>query len=220
MLRHSNNRLPMEDPLRLIPRGLTKLYSTWVSLTFPFASVGQHLSVHYTCELKRVVSRQIKIGNSVCIGKDAWLNVAYPWGEPKIVIDDKALIGPHCQISAKNCIHIERDALISASVLIQDHIHAYEDTTLSITEQSVTEGGRVRIGQGCWIGRGAAIVCTKGELVLGRNCVVGANAVVLRSFPPYSVIFGNPAIVIRRYDVTQKKWVPGSGRLADPELVR
>jgi acetyltransferase-like isoleucine patch superfamily enzyme len=172
--------------------------------------------------LRRPTAPKIKLGNSIFIGKDTWLNVTgMEEGkvEPAIVIDDKALIGPRVQISAKNCIHIERDATISTSVLIMDHSHGYEDTRLPISEQSITEGGRIRIGQGCWIGHGAAIVCTKGELVLGRNCVVGANAVVRRSFPPYSVIFGNPAIVIRQYDEAKKMWVPGSGRFADPEPV-
>jgi acetyltransferase-like isoleucine patch superfamily enzyme len=49
-------------------------------------------------------------------------------------------------------------------------------------------------------GQRAAIVCTRGDLVLGRNCVVAANAVVTRSFPPYSVIFGNPARVNKQFD--------------------
>jgi acetyltransferase-like isoleucine patch superfamily enzyme len=90
-----------------------------------------------------------------------------------------------------------------------DHGHAYEDIGVPIREQGVTEGGRIRIGQGSWIGFGAAIVCPKGELTLGRNCVVGANSVVMRSFPPYSVISGNPARVIKQYDPAKNRWVLG-----------
>lgn len=221
---HPPNRLPIEDPLIWIPKGLTKLYSIWLRLTYPFASVGRNFSIHYTCELKRPHAAKIKLGNSILIGKDAWLNVSCLEGdsnvEPAIVIDDNTAIGPRCQISAKNCICIERDNLISTSVLIIDHNHAYEDIEVPIREQSITEGGRIRIGQGCWIGQGASIVCTKGELTLGRNCVVGANAVVRRSFPAYSVIFGDPAQVIRHYDAGRKRWVPGTARPSEPEGVR
>ena len=154
------------------------------------------------------------------MGKDAWINVSATEAkeEPVIVLDDKVSIGPRVQISAKNHIHIERDTLIASSVLIQDHNHGYEDVTKPIAEQPITEGGRIRIREGSWIGNGAVIMCAKGELIVGRNCVVGANSVVLRSCPPYSVVFGNPAKVIRFYDIAKKRWTLGSGGSMDPQV--
>jgi acetyltransferase-like isoleucine patch superfamily enzyme len=95
-----------------------------------------------------------------------------------------------------------------------DHNHAYEDVELPIRLQPATPGGRIRIEQGCWIGQGAAIVCDKGELVLGRNCVVAANALITRSFPPNSVIVGNPARLGRQYDPVMQSWNGGSGRVS------
>ena len=207
-------RLPMEDPLQLIPRALTKLYSLWVELTYPFASLGRYVSVHPTCDWRKSRAHRIKLGNSVQIRKDAIINVVAPpeqKGEPIIVVDDNTCVGPQCQMSAKNRIHIERDVLIGNSVLIMDHDCADEDDTPAICGQGVREGGRIRIGEGSWIGFRAAIVCTSGELVLGRNCVVGANAVITRSFPPYSVILGNPARVIRQFDPVKNAWVLKSG---------
>jgi acetyltransferase-like isoleucine patch superfamily enzyme len=206
---------PMEDPLRLLSRILTKLHSVWVSLTYPFISRGRKLSMHYTCDLSRLKAHRIKLGNSVRILEDVSIDIVAPPdqdGEPLVVIDENVGIGPYCKISAKNCIHLERDIIIAQSALISDHSSAYEDGTQSRSEQGASEGGRIRIGQGCWIGRGAAIVCTHGGLVLGRNCVVAANALVTRSFPPYSVIIGNPAGVIRRFDPEKNAWVIGSGR--------
>jgi acetyltransferase-like isoleucine patch superfamily enzyme len=207
-------RFPMEDPLQLIPRVLTKLYSLWVELMYPFASLGRNVSVHPTCDWRRSRAHRIKLGNSVQIRKDAIINVVAPpeqKGEPIIVVDDNTCVGPQCQMSAKNRIHIERDVLIGNSVLIMDHDCTDEDDTPAICEQGVREGGRIRIGEGSWIGYRAAIVCTSGEIVLGRNCVVGANAVITRSFPPYSVILGNPARVIRQFDPVKNAWVLKSG---------
>jgi acetyltransferase-like isoleucine patch superfamily enzyme len=217
----SNHPVSIEDPLRLLRRSLTKLNSIWVSLIYPFASKGHNLSIHYTCNLKRVVAHRIKLGSSVTIWEDAWLNVTIigeRTGEPVIVIEDNCVIGARCQLSGKNCIHIERDVILSSSVLVMDHSHAYEDITVPICEQGVTEGGRIRIGQGCWIGFGAAIICPKGELTLGRNCVVGANSVVTRSFPPYSVIMGNPARVVKQFDPVKNAWVLGSVQSAETEF--
>jgi acetyltransferase-like isoleucine patch superfamily enzyme len=216
---HSDDGLPFEDPLTWVPRGFTKLYSIWLSLTYPFAARGRNLSIHYTCRLNRPVSRAISLGNSVSIGKDSWLNVSGPAvraDDPAIVIEDCSFIGPRCQISASNRIHVERDVLVSAGVLIMDHNHAYEDITVPIWRQGITPGGRIRIGQGTWIGYGTTIICPKGELTIGRNCVVAANSMVTRSIPDYSVVFGAPAAIIRQYDSETQTWRIGSnaGRLS------
>jgi acetyltransferase-like isoleucine patch superfamily enzyme len=208
---HATHTPAMEDPLRLLPRSLTKLYSIWVSLTYPFASVGQNLSVHFTCEMARSRAHRIKLGDSVRILKDAIVDVVAPPeqdGEPIVVLDDHTQIGYRCVVSAKNLVHIERDVIMAQSVVIIDH--GYTDRSAPLREGDGVESGRIRIGQGSWIGQGAAIVCPRGELILGRNCVVAAKAVVTRSFPPHSVIFGNPARVIKQFDPSRNAWVLGS----------
>jgi acetyltransferase-like isoleucine patch superfamily enzyme len=211
---HRNHRPRFGDPLQLLPRLLTKLFSIWVSLTYPFASKGRNVSFHFTSELDRQRAIRISLGNSVSLRKDAWLNVATedPTGEPVIVIDDNCNIGYGSIISAKNRIHLERDVLVGQQVLIVDHNHAYDDITVPVVHQGITEGGRVRIGQGCWIGRGAAIICARGELTIGRNCVIAVNSVVTRSIPAYSVVFGSPAAIIRQYDPETRAWRIGQMR--------
>ena len=206
-------RVRFEDPLRFFPRAMTKLFSLWVSATYPFESKGSNLSIHYTTLLNRRMAPAIKLGNSVMIRKDAWINtfdLTETDGEVKIAIDDNCLIGARDVISARNSIHIERDVIIGTSVLIQDHNHAYEDIGQPIKKQGLKPGGKIRIEQGCWIGQGAAIVCNQDELVIGRNSVIAANALVTRSFPPYSVIVGNPARLARQFDPASGTWVGGA----------
>jgi len=208
------NRRPVDDPLELLPRGLTKLYSIWVSRTYPFASIGRNVSLHFTSTICRQRASRVSIGNSVSLRKDAWLSVATedPKGEPVIVIDDNCHVGYGSIISAKNRIHLERDVLIGQQVIIIDHNHAYEDITLPVVKQGITEGGRVRIGQGTWVGRGAAIMCPRGELTIGRGCVIAANSVVTRSIPDYCVVFGSPATIIRQYDPETRTWRIGPNK--------
>jgi len=214
---HRRDRIPYEDPLSLVFRAFRKLYNIWVNATYPFASRGRDLWIHYTCELDRSTAHRIRLGNRVRLRDDTRLQVLAPpeeKGEPVIVIDDSIGIGPRATIAAKNYIHLERDVVCGQSVLIMDHSHAHEDVTTPIKRQGPTEGGRIRIGQGCFIGHGAAILCDKGELVLGRNCVVAANALITRSFPPYCLIAGNPARVVQHFDPVQRVWVLGDADAA------
>lgn len=42
--------------------------------------------------------------------------------------------------------------------------------------------------------------------ILGKQCIVGANAVVRGHFPPYCVIVGVPARIVKRYDEKSGAW--------------
>jgi len=202
-------RAHIEDPMRLLPWVLTKLHTLWLGLTYPFASIGRNLSIHYTCLMSREKAPQMKFGSSVILKKDVWLNVIWEAiGELKIIIDDNCQIGARATISAKNYIHLERDVILDASVLIMDHSHGYEDITRPCREQAPPPGGKIRIGQGCRIGHGAAIVCTRGELVLGPDCVVLPNSLVTASAPANSVISGNPAKIIEKLEPVNTNLAP------------
>jgi acetyltransferase-like isoleucine patch superfamily enzyme len=208
-------RVRFEDPFNLFSRAITQLFSLWVSATYPFASKGSNLLMHPTTLLNRRVAPGIKLGNSVIFRNHAWVNTFDLSGaedDVKIVIDDHCVINAQCVISAKNSIHLEPYVMVSACALIMDHNHAYEDIGQPIQAQGLTPGGTIRIEQGCWIGHGAAVVCSQGELVIGRNSVISANALVTRSFPPNSVIVGNPARLAKQFDPVKGTWVGGATR--------
>ena len=121
-------RTSFEDPLKLVPRILTKLHSLWLSWTYPFVSVGYKFSVHYSCDIRRAVAGYIKIGNDVLVGRNGRIDVPQVPNctEPVILIDDCCTIGPRVTVLAMNKIHIERDVIFGPSVLLMDHDHEFE----------------------------------------------------------------------------------------------
>lgn len=70
---------------------------------------------------------------------------------------------------------------------------------VSLISQVTLGGPSVTIEDFVEIGAGAKIISKKGEpVVIGMHSIIGAGAVVVRSVPPYSVVVGVPARVIKQ----------------------
>ena len=58
--------------------------------------------------------------------------------------------------------------------------------------------GRIIVKEGATICAGAKVLCSDGDLIIGKNAIVGANAVVTKSVPDNEVWAGVPAKCIRK----------------------
>jgi acetyltransferase-like isoleucine patch superfamily enzyme len=201
-------RQPAEDPLMWVSRLITKAHSIWLKLTYPFEGFGSGVSIHPSCEIRRSYAHKIRIDDSVLLDRDVWLNVPVPSSSPgpSLILGKGCNIGRRSTISAKNQIRILENVLFAPSVFVTDHNHEYSDPRVPISEQGTTAGGRIVIEPNCWLGYGSMIIAGNRELVIGRNSVVGAYSVVTQSCPPYSVLAGNPARVVKRYDSDRGEW--------------
>lgn len=115
-------------------------------------------------------------------------------------------IGEHSTISSNNRIVFGNDVLTGPHIFVADHNHAYENPLLPISKQGVkcNTTDEVMIGDGSWLGTNVVVV---GDVHIGKHCVIGANSVVTKDIPDYSVAAGIPAKVIKRYDFEKEEWV-------------
>jgi acetyltransferase-like isoleucine patch superfamily enzyme len=125
--------------------------------------------------------------------------------DSQILLGNSVEIGNHSTISSHHSIEIKDGVLTGPHVFIADHNHNYLDISKWITLQGVSQkdGDRVLIEEGTWLGTNVVVV---GNVHIGKQCVIGANSVVVRDVPDYSVAVGIPAKVVKRYNLETKKW--------------
>jgi len=100
-----------------------------------------------------------------------------------------------CYIQAQNPIYIGDYTQIANNVGIISSNHDLYDLRVNLP------GRPIRIGKYCWLGMGCIILP---GVELGDHTIVGAGAVVTKSFPDgYCVVAGNPAREIRKLDPGQ-----------------
>lgn len=152
-------------------------------------------------------SYNIAIGADVFINNFAWIETIHAFSvQPKLEIQDRVYIGNSAHIIATHSIEIGYDVLIADRVYVADYIHGYEDIHKPVKTQDLIQRGSVSIGDGSWIGENVVILGAK----IGRNCVIGANAVVSTDIPDFCVAVGAPARVVRHWDQVHKQWVKGA----------
>lgn len=151
--------------------------------------------------------KNIFIGKSVNIQKNARIEPITKWGNckfnPMIKISDKVSIEQGLHLTCANCIEIGKGTAITPYVVITDIKHDYKEISKPILEQGI-KAFPVKIGENCFIGAGAKIMP---GTTLGNHCIVATNAVVFGTFEDYSVIAGNPARMIKKYDIDSNQWI-------------
>lgn len=145
----------------------------------------------------------ISLGDYVSLNSKAWLLALKQNSvNPRLVIDDGVTIGRFFHIVAIREIIIGKNVLIADKVYISDNIHNYDNIKIPIINQEILFKGVVEIGENSWIGENVSIIGAK----IGKHCIIGANSVVNKDIPDYSIAVGSPAKVIKKYDFETKEW--------------
>ncbi len=130
-------------------------------------------------------------------------------GQGRLFIHRNVSIGQGFHVTCMGDLHIREGVLITGYVTVTDIEHEYEVIDLPVLSQPMVYK-KTEIGENSFIGMGARI---QAGTILGKGCVVGANAVVRGIFPDYSVIVGAPGRVIKRYNPETSSWE----RVCDPD---
>lgn len=140
-------------------------------------------------------------------------NLIFESNQGCIKVGKRTYIGGGTNIISRSCVEIGNDVTIAWGVWIYDHnSHSldWRERAIDIRQQNddyrngrnfianknwdVVKSAPIRICDKAWIGFNAIIL--KG-VTIGEGAVVGAGAVVAEDVPPWSVVVGNPARVVK-----------------------
>jgi acetyltransferase-like isoleucine patch superfamily enzyme len=114
-------------------------------------------------------------------------------------------IGKNCKISSHSFIC--EGVTIEDEVFVGHHVvfinDKYPRATNERGELQTEEDWQLQptvVKRRASIGSGAVILC---GVTIGENAVVGAGSVVTKDVPPYTIVVGNPARVLRRIEQDQ-----------------
>ena len=143
-------------------------------------AIGGKARVFGSADLDIETKGKISIGRGVKIRERAYINVRKGG---KLEIGLMASVGMDCKIACHESVVIGEGTLLSPNVFIYDHDHVFSAETGVERKHFTTKP--VVIGKNCWIGANTVIL--KGSR-LGDRCLVGAGSVIKGEYPDGAVI--------------------------------
>jgi len=182
---------PLKSYIKAIKFGFKKGFSYFlyytIAIRLPMPGMPGALLGH---TIRRVCARNLfrEFGKGVRIAA----HVRFGTGS-KIKIGNNSNLGYGCRIIGGD-LSIGNDVMMAPEVLIITENHETSNTSIPMREQGQALPEPVEIGNDVWIG--ARTIILPG-VNIGDHSVIAAGAVVTKSFPPYSIIGGVPAKLIK-----------------------
>ena len=174
----------------LIGKGVSIKYARYLV-------AGKDFIVEDYAEINCLSRQKIIIGERVSIGKFAIIRPTNGYGGEigeGLKIGNNSNIGPYCYIGCSGYIEIGDNVMMSPRVSIYAENHVFDRTDITMKAQGVNRQF-VKIEDDCWIDANSIILA---GVTIGKGSVIAAGSVVTKDVPPYSLVAGVPAVVIKQ----------------------
>ena len=134
---------------------------------------------------------RLELGEGVLLEPGVWITAP---GTARVRIGEGTFLNRNVMVASQQLVEIGAHCMLANGCFVSDASHRFDDLERPVTWQGFESKGPTRIRDNCWLGVG--VVVTSG-VTIGERCVIGANSVVTRDIPPYSIAAGAPARVLR-----------------------
>lgn len=179
---------------------------TWIKLRYKyaqfreFAQIGENLDLCVRATCSADGPGRIVIGNNSRV-----------YGSLQSQGDGTIVIGDHTCIMERAIVGSVNSISIGSCVGISNHVHIFDNNNHPTSPRvrremyprgfegdqwrwTHSESKPIVIEDNVWIGEYAAVL--KG-VTIGTGAIVASHAVVTKDVPPYSIVAGNPARVVK-----------------------
>ncbi len=134
---------------------------------------------------------RLEVGSQTLLEPGVWITIG---PDARVRIGEGTFLNLGVMVAAVSLVQIGSHCMFANGCFITDGAHRFDDPDRPVTWQGFSTKGPTEIGDNVWFG--ANVVVTSG-VTIGERCVIGANSVVTRDVPPFSVAAGAPAKVLR-----------------------
>lgn len=151
----------------------------------------------------------MQIGNGFTTGYWCRIEAYSKTGLHTLFIGDNVQLNDNVHITASNKVTIGNGVLMASKIYISDTVHgsyvgdendSSPDIPPNLRPLSFKE---VVIEDNVWIGEFVSILP---GVIIGKGSIIGANSVVSRDIPEFTIAVGSPAIPIKKFNFINHKW--------------
>lgn len=156
---------------------------------------GKTIIIGDNVEINALSIEGITLGNNVTILRNTVIECTgniKNMGEG-LVIGNNVGIAQNCFIQVRGKVIIGSDVMFGPNVSIFSENHGFTDLDIPMISQATTRG-TVIIENDVWLGTRSIILA---GVRIGKGSIIAAGALVNRDIPPYSIVAGVPAKVIK-----------------------
>lgn len=157
--------------------------------------VGRTITIGDNVEINALSRNGISIGDNVSILKNTIIECTGVISDLGVglTIGNNVGIAQNCFVQVRGNVVIGNYVIFGPGVSIFSENHIYINTEIPVSLQGVSRKG-VTIEDGVWVGAKAVIL---DGVTIGMNSIVAAGSVVNVDVPPYAIVGGIPARIIK-----------------------
>jgi acetyltransferase-like isoleucine patch superfamily enzyme len=174
------------------------LAGSGVKIRYPHhLSVGRNFIMEDGVEIMALSLEGMNCGDNVTIGAYASIMPSSYYGRNigvGLTIGNNSNIGRYSYIGCSGRITIGNNVMMGPRVGLFAENHRFDDASRPMRDQGV-QREFITIEDDCWLASSSTVTA---GVTIGTGSIVAAGSVVTSDVPPYSIVAGSPARVIRR----------------------